>query len=368
MRIDRLAVKNFRNIREITLKPAPGVNILYGDNAQGKTNLLEAVWMFTGSRSFRGARESELIHFEEEQARLSVSFYSQNRDQEAELVLGRDRAASLNEVPLKRPSELAGRFTAVVFSPAHLSVVKDGPEGRRRMIDAALCQAYPKYEKALSDYYRIVKQRNALLRDIPRHAALLDTLDVWDGHLARTGAGIIRARSRYVKRLAEKAAAVYNGISSGLESLDIRYAPGYLPPGWENGGELAGLLAGAVRQSRGEDIRSGTSGAGPHRDDLEFLVEGQSARSYGSQGQQRSCVLAVKLAECDILRETSGEPPVILLDDVMSELDGSRRSYLLQGLRDSQIFITCCQRTEQAEFAPGGAAWHVRAGKLSLRP
>lgn len=364
MRIDRLIGKNFRNLAEIRLDLAPGVNILYGDNAQGKTNILEAFWMLTGGRSFRGAKDQELIRFGRDQAVLEACFYSQERDQKVRLVLGKEKSATLNEIPLKSVRELSGSLGAVVFSPEHLSVIRDGPEGRRRLIDATLCQIYPKYEKALSDYQRIVRHRNSLLRDIPRHAFLLDTLVVWDQHMARTGAGIARFRDRYVRRLEEKAKDVYAGISSGKEALSIRYQPGFPYPEEAEGiPEIADMLFEAIQNNREEDIRCGVSGVGPHRDNLEFLVEGISARAYGSQGQQRSCILAAKLAEVEILREFWGEMPLILLDDVMSELDGSRRDYLLAGLKDNQILITCCDPAYFRNLA-GGRRIRVEAGAV----
>jgi DNA replication and repair protein RecF len=233
----------------------------------------------------------------------------------------------------------------VVFSPDHLSLVKAGPEHRRKMIDASLGQAYPKYGKILDYYNKTVTQRNRLLKDAAEHPALLDTLEVWDQSLVEYGAYISRMRDRYTKRLAELAGEIYTGISMAKEELTCQYLPSF--GGTTDGFEKESYkfaMEQAVKQSRGEDLRLGSTSVGPHRDDIEIRINGASARSFGSQGQQRSSVLALKLAECQILEDRAGEPPVILLDDVMSELDESRRLFLLNQLDGRQVFITCCDR------------------------
>lgn len=366
MKITNLKLEDFRNMQSLDFSPCGGVNIIYGDNAQGKTNLLEAVWLFTGARSFRMAKDGDYLRFGGKRARLSLEFFGDGREQTAEIAFGGKKSCRLNEIPLDSVTGLAGKFTGVVFSPVHLSLVKDGPELRRRFLDLAIGQLMPRYILYISEYSRILAQRNALLKDAWRHSALLDTLDVWDEHLARMGGAVAAARLRYVSRLAQAAGEIYRGISKGNETLDISYLPSWRQ---EAAGELtkqeaaAGMLD-SLQKSRGTDLAQGFTTTGIHRDDLLLAVDGVSLRSYGSQGQQRSCVLALKLAECGILYESTGEHPVILLDDVMSELDGSRRDYLLNHLTGRQVFITCCDKGYFSSLEQG-LAFRMEAGRLT---
>ena len=344
MKITSLDIKGFRNINELQLEPAPGVNILYGDNAQGKTNLLEAIWLFTGGRSFRGATQSEMLPFGQTSGRLSAGFYAGGREQTAEIKLGAKGETRLNGVLLESRAKLAGQFPAVVFSPEHLSLIKEGPSGRRRLLDGAISQILPRYAKHLGEMNRILAQRSALLGEIARCRQPEQMLDIWDERLACLAWYVVKARGRYTARLREHAVGIYRGMSSGAESFDLSYRT-TLPlqgPPWE--GDGADQIFRALLAARREDIKQGVTTIGPHRDDLEITIDGKSARSFGSQGQQRSCALTLKLAECALLEEVLQEQPVILLDDVLSELDQGRRDYLLSGLGASQVFITCCDR------------------------
>lgn len=365
MKIESLRLENFRNIAEMKFLPCVGTNVIYGNNAQGKTNLLEAVWLFTGAKSFRGAKDSEYVGFSKENASLQLQFYAGGRSQTASLIYSDgQKSVYLNEIKQNCIGKLAGEFCTVVFSPDHLSLIKDGPEKRRKMIDVSLCQAYPKYEKILDNYEKSLKQRNRLLKDIPFHSSLVDTLDVWDMNIIEYGAYISRMRARYMAKLASIAERIYEGISLGKESFIVQYQPSF-------GGSVEGfekedyrkILSEAIKASRIDDIRIGTTSIGPHRDDVSIDIAGVSARSYGSQGQQRSAILALKLAECNILEEICGEPPVVLLDDVMSELDKHRRLYLLNQLTGRQVLITCCDTAAFSDMS-GGAVFHIHGGAI----
>lgn len=367
MRIKSLDIKSFRNIESMVYKPCEGANIIFGDNAQGKTNLLESIWLFTGAKSFRGSKDGEFTMFGEKTARLELEFYAAGREQTAAICLDGDKkAVFLNEIKQESITELSGNLCAVVFSPDHLSLVKQGPDKRRKLVDVSLCQAYPKYMKILEGYKRALKQRNTLLKDIPAHPSLYDTLEIWDESIISYGTYVTAMRARYVKKLAELAAAAYDGISSGKESFSAIYIAGF-----DDGKEIDGndrddvqrRMRAALENSRTEDVRQGITTIGPHRDDVDILVGGVSAKTYGSQGQQRSCVLALKLAECEILSERCSEPPVILLDDVMSELDQNRRDYLLNQLRDKQTFITCCDAGAFSDLADG-KVYEIEKGAL----
>ena len=341
MRVTELTFEGFRNLHPGRWNPDEGVNILYGDNAQGKTNLLEACWLFTGGRSFRGAKDAEMVAFGADAAKLTLAFEAGGREQDASITIRQRRSVSLNGVSLTSASKLAGTFCGVVFSPAHLSLIKDGPDGRRRFIDGAYCQLKPAYIGALTEYQKALTQRNAYLKQC-KDMGICDSnlLDLWDHTLAAAGARLTLARLHYIRRLDPIACEIYHGLSSGREMLSLRWdtpiAEGTLP-------EMAAQWLEAYRQARRADLAVGFSTVGPHREDLQVLIEGKEARNYASQGQQRSAVLALKLAEATLLQEVTGEKPVAFLDDVMSELDTSRQDYILNHIEGWQVFITCCE-------------------------
>ncbi len=368
MHITRLSIRDFRNIGEMELEPWNGVNIIYGNNAQGKTNLVEAIYLLTGQKSFRQTRESDLVRFGQPSGEISARFFCGGREQEIRLALeGGKRTALLNGLPVG-VGELTGRFFAVVFSPTELSLVKEGPSQRRAFLDGAISQVMPRYVRTLADLSRVTFQRNSLLYDMARNPSMDEgLLEVWDRSLARLSYSIINARCRYLARLAPYAGEIYQGISGGKETLSLGYRCS-IPGDWGGIGEREGeaLIQEALEKSRREDLKNGFTTLGPHRDDLELLVNGVSARAYGSQGQQRSCALTLKLAECRVIREVAGEEPVILLDDVLSELDKTRRDYFLAGLAPGQLFITCCDRAGFRSIREG-STWRIKEGSLAAR-
>ena len=340
MYVTKLQLKDFRNITNIDMEPCLGVNIIYGNNAQGKTNLIEGLWLFTGQKSFRRAKEKELIRFGEPQANLNLAFYGQGRTQSSAITLGEKKSCYLNGVPLDSVSKLQGEFYAVVFSPEHLTLIKDGPSMRRRFIDDAICQLMPRYSSQLAMLTRVLTQRAAMLCDMQRNFGLDFMLDMWDEQLAKISAAIIKARLRYCELLHASATDIYQGLSSGAEQLSVKYLSSI--EGATGADADYGIILEALHASRKEDIKNGANTVGPHRDDLDISIDGLSARLFGSQGQQRSCALALKLAECEIIKQSTSCTPIVILDDVLSELDKSRRSYLLTGMEGRQVFITCC--------------------------
>lgn len=368
MRVNRLQLTNYRNLSPTVLEPGPGVNVIWGENAQGKTNLLEAIWLFTGGKSFRGARDSELVAFGAEESSLLLHFTAQEREQQAALTIRNRRNAALNGVTLSGVSQLAGRFCAIVFSPAHLTLVKGGPEERRRFLDAAYCQLRPGYVKSLTEYNRALTQRNTLLKDlrvcreIPGGEELLD---VWDQRLAQSGCRLIQARLRYIAKLNPAAGEIYSGLSGGREALTLEYESTLPEPveEKESAAQIAARFYQALRETRDADMAAGFTTIGPHREDMKVSIGDLSARMYGSQGQQRSAVLALKMAEASLLKEVTGEQPVALLDDVMSELDQSRQDYILNHIGDWQVFVTCCDPDPLRRMA-GGREFQMKKGKL----
>ena len=364
MRISRLHLEQFRNIESLSVFPCETANIIYGDNAQGKTNLLEAIWLLSGAKSFRGAKDADLIRFGESRALIESDFFCAGRQQTSKIQLEGKKTAWLNDIRQDSITAFAGIFTTVVFSPSHLGLVKDGPAGRRKFLDTSICQITPRYIGMIGQYQRILLQRNTLLKDISYASALLDTLDIWDEKLSALGGVIIRMRMEYTRRLQKEAEDIYKGISMERESFSLDYRPFELPvQEGQTQREISSLLLEKMMQNRSEDLRSGSTGIGPHRDDLEISINGRSVRSFGSQGQQRSSVLALKLAESRCIGDILGERPVILLDDVMSELDQNRREYLLNHLTGSQIFITCCDKGYFSRLE-GGRVFRMEHGQL----
>ncbi len=369
MYVIRFAARDFRNLEEEEIFPCEEVNVIYGDNAQGKTNLLEGIWLFTGGHSFRGAKDAELPRIDPETGKnlmgtvLALDFYSAEREQSAMLQIenGR-RSAEINGVKKDTGTALVGKVRAVIFSPEHLLLVKEGPTRRRNYLDTALCQLKPSYASVLTAYRRALMQRNALLKEKrERPSQPADTLSVWNARLARLGAQVVQERQSFTESVAPKISGIYDGIARGRERLEVRYCPSV--KGGSTVGEIEELFMQELSRTSASDIRSGFTSVGPHRDDLDIEIDGASARSYGSQGQQRSAVLAMKLAEAQILTEFSGESPIVLLDDVMSELDQQRQDYLLNHLQGQQVFITCCS-PETVELMENGMRFHVDGGAV----
>ncbi len=332
-------MENYRNLQAHDLAFSEEINVIFGDNAQGKSNLLESIWIFTGGHSFRGAKDSDLNAFGQKKSRLLLYFYSEDREQTILLELENGkRTYELNGVKKKTGAEMIGRFCAVIFSPEHLSLVKGGPGMRRSFLDGALCQGYPSYAKAFVLYQRTLKQRNMLLKEIQKNPDAAHMLPVWDTFLAQRGIRVMEQRKKLISFMEQPVRTFYHGLSGGKEDFKIRYISSIRQEGDITEEDFLGRLA----EQQKSDIVTGFTSVGPHRDDMELMIDGVSARDYGSQGQQRSAVIALKLAEADMIEEITGEKPVILLDDVMSELDAARQDYLLNHIRDRQIFITCC--------------------------
>lgn len=360
MKILRFEAENFRNIKKTQFSPSKKSNIFIGENGHGKTNLLEALCLFTGEKSFRKAKEADMIRFESDCAEIRVRFFSQEREQTAKIRYFLEKGSlkkqiELNGVKKRSASALNGVLCTVIFSPEDLRIIKDGPEERRRLIDTAVTQLIPSYSGLINSYQRTVFQRNSLLREINKSGRGVETLDIWDMRLARLGAKIIKLRRHYIDRISPFAQKHYEGISGGKERLTFSYI--------STAGETEEEFLKKLSENRKKDIELCQTGVGPHRDDTEIMLNGRPARHFGSQGQQRSVVLAMKLSEADVLEEKYGEPPVLLLDDVLSELDSGRQGYLIGKLNKYQVFITCCE----AHLSLKGRQYMVEKGKITLK-
>ena len=353
MKVLSLNLKNFRNIESTSLEPCEEMNVICGENAQGKTNILEAIWLFTGAKSFRGSKDSEFIKIGSEKAELELDFFAEGIEKEALIEIKEKRYATLNNTKLKSASMLAGNFNAIIFSPADLKLVTEGPSIRRRFLDTALCQIYPAYIGILRNYTRAVSQRNRIIKDYKYDSTLGVMLDVFENEISENGKKLINLRKRYISALKEFLPTIYEGLSSGKENLETEY----ICTCDENN------LAEQLKNLRQEDMFSGITSVGPHRDDIEFKIKGLNARSFGSQGQKRSVALSLKLAEAEVLKKKTGECPIFLLDDVMSELDPSRQDFILNHIKGMQTFLTCCDPSNIKNLK-AGKIFSVKEGRV----
>ncbi len=341
MKVLSLECKNFRNIENIKIEPCEEMNVICGENAQGKTNIIEAIWLFTGAKSFRTNKDDTFIKFGNKKAINNLIFKSEGIEKQAKLEIENKRTAFLNDKKLKSASELAGKFNAIIFSPNDLKLVADGPQIRRKFLDTAIGQLYPLYIGILKNYVRAVTQRNRIIKDFKYDSSLSIMLDVYEKEIVNSGKKIIDFRKKYIKVINEFLPSLYDGISSGKEILQTEYISSC-----EN-------LEEKLLLSRKDDMYSGVTSCGPHRDDLEFKINGISARTFASQGQKRSVALALKLAEAKVIEKNVGECPVILLDDVMSELDPSRQDFILNHIKGMQSFLTCCDDSNVKNLIAG---------------
>jgi len=332
MHIQKVVLDNFRNIKNAEIALGGGMNILYGDNAQGKTNFLESVYFCATGRSHRTGRDKDLIGIGEKNARAKVFVHNQDGfENNIGVDINKDgKSMRVNGLPIRRLGELYGYLLCVIFSPEDLSLVKAGPQLRRRFMDMELCQLYPAYYHNLKMYYKVMRQRNNLLRDINTNPKLAETLDIWDEQLVHYGSNIIDTRKGFVKKISAITAKYQNEITGGREQLEIIY---------KNHVEKDLFLEKLIK-NRNIDILKRATSVGVHKDDLEFKINGRDGRSFASQGQQRTAALSLKLAEIDLIREEKGHMPVLLLDDLLSELDASRQKFLMERVRGMQTIIT----------------------------
>ena len=346
MNITGLNISNFRNIKELEMEPSDGINIIFGENAQGKTNLIESIWLFSGFRSFRGSKDSDLIRFGEDFFRTELDFYGAGRQQNAKMICApQTKKIILNSVPLTASSKLLGIFNCVVFAPSYLSLIKGNPSERRKFTDSALCRLRPFYAKLLTDYNKTLIQRNSFIKELKYNNKNYEFLEIWNSNICNKSVQLVNERLKYLEKLSQTASDIYSGLSGSREKLTLRYMMRVSPSKYEFidspvDEERALYL---LKQNENSDILYGTTNTGAHRDDIEIEIDGLSAKKFGSQGQQRSAALALKLGEAEIIKELTGERPVALLDDVMSELDVNRQDYILNHIRDWQVFITCCE-------------------------
>ena len=333
MIVKSLKLNQFRNYESLQLSFDKGTNLFYGNNAQGKTNILEAVYLCGTTKSHKGSKDREMIRFGEEEAhiRMAISRSQSAYEIDMHLKKNRTKGVAVNGVPIKKASELFGIVNVIFFSPEDLNIIKNGPAERRRFLDLELCQLNKVYVYDLVQYNRVVVQRNKLLKEMDSDPSLKETLNIWDSQLVRFGSELIRLRTRFVEELNELIREIHFHLSGEREELEIRYEPNVTPETFE--AELS--------RNRNQELRQRLTLTGPHRDDLNFIVNGADIRKFGSQGQQRTAALSLKLSEIELVKRTVKDYPVLLLDDVLSELDGKRQEHLLSEISHIQTLITC---------------------------
>lgn len=361
MYIKNIKIKDFRNYDELELEFNNKVNFILGQNAQGKTNLLESLYIISIGKSFRTGRDSEMIGFDKDFARIYAEISRDGIDGSVEIIIDRSgkKFVKLDGVKIRKASELLKNVYIVIFSPEDLKIVKDEPEKRRKFIDRELCQIKPAYYDSLSNYKKVLLQRNTYLKENIIEPSILD---IWDMQLSRYGAQVMYRRNEFIEKLNDISSEIHGNITGGRENLKLKYSPNveYIEDAYEQENYLYELL----KKSFDNDLKQRTTTKGPHKDDLEFYIDGINARSFGSQGQQRTCALSLKLAEISIIEEETGEKPILLLDDVMSELDSVRQKFLVKSLEDIQLFITTTEMSDKllGEF-PEKNIFNIKRGK-----
>ncbi len=333
MKINSLKLKNFRNYNLLDLEFDQATNIFYGDNAQGKTNILESLYLAGTTKSHRGTKDRDMITFGHEEAHIETVVEKRGINYQIDMHLKKNspKGIAINKMPIRKASELFGIVNIVFFSPEDLNIIKNGPSERRRFIDIELSQLDKVYLSNLANYNRIVNQRNHLLKEIGFQNGVMETLDIWEMQLVEYGNKIIERRQRFVKEMNEIISNIHKKLTGDKEHLQLIYEP--------SNGNLS--LGKALEKNRERDMRIKSTSVGPHRDDICFMVGNLDIRKFGSQGQQRTAALSLKLSEIELVKRAINDTPILLLDDVLSELDKHRQNYLLDSINDIQTLITC---------------------------
>lgn len=333
MYVESLNIYNYRNYDELLITFDKNTNILYGDNAQGKTNILEAIYMAATTKSHRGSKDKEIIKIGQEESHIQLCLKKSDINHKIDVHLrkNKNKGVAIDGLPIRRTTELFGLLNVIFFSPEDLSIIKSGPSERRRFLDMELCQLSRLYYQNLATYYKILNQRNNLLKQIVYNKSLMDTLDVWDSQLVDYGKKVIKERKNFISMLNDIIKDIHLKLTSGKENLEIIYDNNVDEEDFDK----------SLKQKIEIDLNYTSTQSGPHRDDIIFMINGIDARKYGSQGQQRTVALSLKMAEIRLVKNVINDNPILLLDDVMSELDEKRREALLDEIKDIQTIITC---------------------------
>jgi len=365
LKIISLDINNFRNIEKINIKLNKNINIFYGNNGQGKTNILESIWAFTGTKSFRHNKDKELINFNKEFFNISCNYISDRNNNLSIKYSESRKIIEFNKINKNNFSEFSPNFYAVVFSPLDLNIIKDGPDIRRKFIDHTILQIKPSYNSVLKDYKNIINQKNNLLKKFINNEYTLDLLNVYNKQLARIGTFITCTRINFLKEINIYSKKYYNEISNGSENFNIIYNSDiFIENDVEYSEENINIYFEMLEKSVKDDIKYKSSTKGIHKDDFKIYIKDNDAKKYASQGQQRSAVLVIKLAQCDIFKQISGYNPIVLLDDIMSELDSYRTDFVLSYVLDKQVFITTCDNSVFSNLNCNYSIFNISNGNI----
>jgi len=343
--VKRLKLINFRNYEELNIDFSDNYNLIYGDNAQGKTNIIEALFFCATGRSHRTTRDSELIKLNENNFYIKLDL--EHEAYEKNIEIGYDKKhkkIKINGSPIRKIGDLMGNLCAVMFSPEDLMIIKEGPAARRRLIDITISQLRPVYFFNLQQYYKVLEQRNNLLKSIKKDKNLLDTLDVWNQNLVNIGTKIIIERDKFIKKLNKYSYEKHLKLTNNEEEIEIVYSPSIRCESYENQNLVKNIFLKNLERLKASELMVGTTMCGPQRDDMDISFNANNLKVYGSQGQQRTAILTMKLATIDVIQEENGQKPILLLDDVMSELDEKRQGYLYENLVKLQTFVTTTEK------------------------
>ncbi|MEG0614596.1 MAG: DNA replication/repair protein RecF [Oscillospiraceae bacterium] len=368
--MSELNADGYKNLKNISMKLSPDMNIFCGENAQGKTNLIEAIWLCSGCKSFRGTRDKDYIGFGTDKAEIQLSFTDNQRKQAIDFFVlkenPKEKRITLNGVKLGGMTELFGKFKCVIFTPEDLELIKGPPEKRRLFLDMGTSQIKNNYVSAMNKYESVLSQRNALLKDIYLGRVSNSLLEIWDEQLAQTGSYISVLRQAYTQKLNAAASRLYYNLSKSKEELSITYNSTVfknLAGRMDYKGDMKDEYIKKLHDNEKTDIRLGFTTIGTHRDEVVSKINGLNVRDFGSQGQQRSVALLFKLAQAEILRQETGEMPVVLLDDVLSELDLLRQDFVINEIQGMQVFVTCCDPTAVLRYKMGNI-YFMRDGEI----
>lgn len=340
--IKRVNLKNFRNYQTLDIGLGEGVNIFYGQNAQGKTNIIESIYMASTGKSHRTSKDSELIRWNAEDAKIKIDFQKENDEKSVEIYLNKNikKQIKMNGVRLGKIGELIGNLNTVIFSPDHMKIIKEGPVERRRFMDIILSQVKPGYYYNLVQYLKVLEHRNNLLDEARTNSGMLKTIDIWNEQLAEFGTRVIMTRNYFVNKICDMAAETHERISNGKEKLELKYNSS-INCHFNSDNDIKKSFINALEKSIDLDVKRGVTHKGPHRDDIFFHINGTEVKTYSSQGQQRTTLLSLKISELKYMEAETGEVPILLLDDVFSELDTERQKYLVDFISSIQTIITC---------------------------
>ena len=372
MYITRLSLHNFRSYAELSISPDKGLNVLLGKNAVGKTSLLEAMYILATSRSCRAGKDSELIHWDADRARVAADIArEQQNDVEIEVTFGRSekKQIKVNTIRQTKLAGLMGQINVVLIEPRDREIVRGEPSERRRFLNLEISQIQPQYCHLLLSYRKVLEQRNRLLRELGSARSRDVGLGAWTDQLVKYGSRILERRLEFVRHLGELTRIIHSQITDAKESVEVKYESSINLDGAENASDLAERLQASLEELGAEEIRRGVTLVGPQRDDLLFKVNGVDARVYGSQGQQRAIALSLRLAELELMSETAKEPPIILLDDVMADLDEERRAHVFEMTSGRcQTFVTgVSPAVFDAEFLAGATIYRVSGGQVTTQ-